>query len=59
MGALTGGYVRDFVVNRLGRFGIGGDITGYRVPRNLEPFYGAPASFHVFLRWRAPHAPNH
>jgi hypothetical protein len=54
VGALTGGYIRELVVNRFGRFGLGGDITGYSVPTNLEPSYGSPVSFHVFLRWRAP-----
>ena len=54
VGALTGGYIRELVTNRFGRFGIGGDVTGYRVPANLEPSYGSPVSFHVFLRWRAP-----
>ena len=54
VGALTGGYVRDLITNRFGRIGLGGDVTGYRVPANLEPSYGSPVSFHVFLRWRAP-----
>ena len=55
VGALTGGYIRELVVNGFGRFGIGGDVTGYSVPPNLEPSYGSPLSFHVFLRWRASH----
>jgi hypothetical protein len=59
VGALTGGYIRDLVTNRLGRFGVGGDVTGYRVPPNLEPSYGAPLSFHAFLRWRAPQSATH
>jgi hypothetical protein len=54
VGALTGGYIRELVTNGVGRFGIGGDITGYRVPPNLEPSYGSPVSFHLFVRWRAP-----
>jgi hypothetical protein len=54
VGALTGGYIRELVVNRFGRFGVGADITGYTVPTNLEPSYGSPVSFHAFLRWRAP-----
>jgi hypothetical protein len=54
VGALTGGYIRELVTNRFGRFGVGGDITGYRVPENLALFYGSPLSFHAFLRWRAP-----
>ena len=35
-----------------GRFGVGGDITGYLVPDNLREAYGSPVSFHVFLRYR-------
>ena len=54
VGAFTGGYVRDLVTNRFGRIGVGTDVTGYRVPANLEPSYGSPLSFHAFLRWRAP-----
>ncbi len=34
------------------RFGVGGDVTGYLVPDNLREAYGAPVSFHVFLRYR-------
>ncbi|MGH9346245.1 MAG: hypothetical protein ACRD26_03155 [Vicinamibacterales bacterium] len=61
VGALTGGYVRDLVSNRFGRFGLGGDMTGYRVPPNLQLSYGSPVSFHAFLRWRAParHGASH
>ena len=50
--ALTIGYVRDFALQDWGRLGLGGDITGYLVPDNLEESYGAPISFHVFLRYR-------
>lgn len=53
VGALTVGYVRDLLRTRAGSFGIGGDVTGYAVPANLEDSYGAPASFHLFLRYRA------
>ena len=52
VGAFTGGYVYDAVVSRAGRFGVGGDATVYYVPPNLKVNYGAPASFHVFLRYR-------
>lgn len=61
VGALTGGYVRDLRAARDGRYGIGGDITVYRVPRDLQDNYGtSPLSFHLFLRYRparaaAPH----
>ena len=52
VGALTGGYVFDIVRSRAGQFGIGGDVTVYRVSQNLLDNYGSPASFHVFLRYR-------
>jgi hypothetical protein len=52
VGAFTGGYVFDIVDSRAGLFGLGGDATVYHVPDNLLDNYGAPASFHVFLRYR-------
>ena len=52
VGALTLGYVYDIVQSRAGFFGLGGDATVYHVPANLLDNYGAPASFHVFLRYR-------
>lgn len=52
VGALTLGYVRDLRVAREGRWGVGGDVTAYRVPANLTESYGSPASFHLFLRYR-------
>lgn len=52
IGALTAGYVRDVAAPKWGTFGIGGDITGYKVPANLEDSYGSPVSFHVYLRYR-------
>jgi hypothetical protein len=52
VGAFTLGYVRDVVQAKIGRFGIGGDMTAYAVPANLKEPYGAPLSFHVFLRYR-------
>jgi len=52
VGAFTIGYVRDLWTASDGRFGVGGDVTGYLVPDNLRDAYGAPVSFHVFLRYR-------
>jgi hypothetical protein len=52
--ALTVGAVHDlsFVGPAwLGRFGIGGDLTLYRMSPDLQPFYAGSASFHGFLRW--------
>ena len=52
VGALTLGYLRDVLDTRGLRLGIGGDVTGYLVPANLEDNYGHPWSFHVFMRVR-------
>jgi len=57
VGALTVGYVRDVLRTRAGGFGAGVDVTGYVVPSNLKDPYGAPVSFHLFLRYRAPRPP--
>jgi hypothetical protein len=53
VGAFTAGYVRNILSTPVGAFGIGADITGYSVPRNLRAAYGSPVSVHVFLRYRA------
>jgi hypothetical protein len=52
IGALTVGYVREVATPRWGTFGVGGDVSGYRVPENLKDSYGSPLSFHIFLRYR-------
>ena len=52
VGAITAGYTRDVAAPAWGTFGIGADITGYYVPDNLSESYGAPVSFHVFVRYR-------
>lgn len=49
--AFTGGYVRDLVSRSIGTFAVGGDVTGYLVPANLDESYGSPVSFHVFIRY--------
>jgi hypothetical protein len=54
VGAFTVGYIRDFLAMQAGTFGVGADITGYAVPANLKESYGAPTSFHIFIRYRAP-----
>jgi hypothetical protein len=48
----TLGYVREVPGVRIGRLGIGGDVTLYRVSDDLLLPYGAPRSYHVFLRWQ-------
>jgi hypothetical protein len=49
--AFTAGFLRNVVSRSFGNFGIGGDITGYLVPDNLEESYGSPVSYHVYLRY--------
>jgi len=50
IGAVTIGHMRTIRARTRGALGIGGDITGYLVPGNLDESYGSPLSFHVFLR---------
>ena len=52
VGAFTVGYTRDLMSRAFGRLGIGGDTTMYYVPLMLQETYGAPLSFHAFLRFR-------
>jgi hypothetical protein len=49
VGALTLGYQRRIANFAHGNLGLGGDVTVYRTPENLKPFYGRPVSFHIFL----------
>ncbi len=53
VGAFTLGGTRDLLTDRWGTLGLGADVTGYRVPANLRDAYGAPLSFHAFVRYRA------
>ncbi|HEY3172482.1 MAG TPA: hypothetical protein VGK86_07900, partial [Thermoanaerobaculia bacterium] len=58
IGALTVGYLRDFVLARALRVGAGADLTAYSSPSGLKRVYGSsPLSYHVFLRvrWGQPH----
>jgi hypothetical protein len=57
IGAFTLGYTRDVAARLFGRIGIGGDMTMYYVPLMLQESYGAPLSFHAFLRYRFGTAP--
>jgi hypothetical protein len=52
VGAFTLGYTRDVAARLFGRIGIGGDMTMYYVPLMLQESYGAPVSFHAFVRYR-------
>lgn len=58
IGAVTIGYVRNLFQSRAGSIGVGGDITGYAVPLNLQESYGDPLSLHVFLRYHTPRRPS-
>lgn len=53
IGAFTAGYTRDLhLVPRL-ITGLGGNVTFYRVPAAIQPFYGEhPTGFYLFLRFR-------
>lgn len=51
VGALTVGYLFNVLQTKAGMFGVGADITGYSVPRNLKESYGSPSSYHVFLHY--------
>ena len=55
----TLGYVWDLPQVRRGRLGLGGDVTAHRVSDDLSVPYGAPLSFHAFLRWRPATDPSH
>jgi hypothetical protein len=51
VGALTVGYLFNFLQTKAGVFGVGADLTGYSVPLNLQDAYGSPHSYHVFLHY--------
>ena len=57
--ALTAGYVFDAVSTPGGILGAGADATLYKVAANLRDSYGAPASFHLFVRYRPARASGH
>ena len=51
--AATLGYTRDLPWLPRWQTGVGADITSYRIPSTLEPFYGrSPLAYHLFLRIR-------
>jgi hypothetical protein len=60
--ALTVGYLRDLPfqsIQRVGRLGVGADVTVYRMAPDLLPYYDSARSFHIFLRWRPNVATPH
>ena len=50
VGKLTLGYVRDFQIARHFKIGVGGLMSRYALPGDLEPTYGNPTSYMVFAR---------
>jgi hypothetical protein len=53
IGAYTAGYTRDVHLVPHVVTGIGGNVTLYKVPSAIQPFYGEhPAAFNLFLRFR-------
>jgi hypothetical protein len=52
IGALTLGAVRDLPGVRANRFGVGADLTVYRMSPEITDLYDGSYSYHVFLRWR-------
>src|SRR6185503_17486635 len=46
VGALTLGYLYEFLRSEAGNFGVGADVTRYAVPENLQEPYGSPTSYH-------------
>jgi hypothetical protein len=51
VGALTVGYQYDLLQTKAGTFAVGGDVTGYTVPLNLQDSYGSPSSYHLFIHY--------
>ena len=53
VGAFTAGYTRDVHLVPHVITGIGGNVTLYKVPTAIQPYYGAhPAAVYMFLRFR-------
>ena len=50
VGKLTLGYVYDFPSDRHFRIGVGGLVSRYRLPAELDSVYGNPTSFMLFAR---------
>ena len=51
VGAVTLGYLHDVLSLAAGALSVGGDVTVYAVPTNLEESYGSPRSLHLFVRY--------
>ncbi len=57
--AFTVGSVWDLPFQRIGRLGIGADVTLYTMGDDIQRFFDPSRSFHVFLRWRPQVAVPH
>jgi hypothetical protein len=53
VGVLMGGYSHEVWRAGTNALFVGADISGYRVPSELEESYGRPLSIHLFARWVA------
>jgi hypothetical protein len=59
IGAVSVGYLREVATGVLGRVGVGGDATFYRMPEPLRIYWDSSRSFHFFVRWRPSTAATH
>jgi hypothetical protein len=57
--AFTFGSVWDLPLERVGRLGVGADVTLYDMGEDLRTYYDPSRSFHIFLRWRPRTAVPH
>ena len=52
VGALTGGYLFNFLETKMGTVGVGADVTGYSGPAESGGgVHGSPSSYHVFVHY--------
>ena len=57
--AFTVGSVWDLPIPRIGRLGVGADVTLYHMGDDIRPFFDPARSVHAFLRWRPRAAAAH
>ena len=50
VGKLSIGYVFDFARQQHWKLGVGGLVSRYRLPSELDEVYGNPTSFMLFVR---------
>jgi len=51
--ALTIGYSRDVLRTGSIAGALGANVTGYRIPAAIKPYYGSPHSLYLFIRLRS------